>query len=137
MRMSGKPKDARPLLERGVSHRQAALEVTPRHPRYLDDLRGDYLELAETLQDLGEHADLIKVAEQLIRIFSDGPEEYLCAGAYFTISAHLAEKDTRLVETARKAAADLMSSEYGICCKTPIVMGRTDRRCRDLRRRAL
>jgi len=104
-RMRGKPKEARPLVELGVSHRQAALKVTPRHPRYLDELRGDYLELAETLIELGEHADLIKVAEQLMRIFPDGPEEYLRAGAFLAVSVHLVEKDTRLAETARKATA--------------------------------
>jgi tetratricopeptide (TPR) repeat protein len=97
---------ARPLLEQAIDHQQAALRANPRHPTYRQFLHIHYRLLADSLIQLGLHAELARRSEELARTFAEDREDGYRAGRYLARCVHLAEQDGQLPEPRRRDLAE-------------------------------
>jgi tetratricopeptide (TPR) repeat protein len=98
---SGKPEEARPLLEEAIRHQQAALAANPRHPRYRLFLRNHYAVLAATLLRLGKHDEAAVAAQQLAGTREQHWEDLLWARDLLARCAALAAQDEKLTAQER------------------------------------
>jgi tetratricopeptide (TPR) repeat protein len=96
---------ARQLLEQAVPHHQAALQADSRNPRYRKFFRNNRWSLAETLEDLGEHAAAADTAAQLVQAAVDPAGDAYAAACIFARCLSLAERDSQLSEAQRHERA--------------------------------
>jgi tetratricopeptide (TPR) repeat protein len=105
VRGRGEWADARQLLGKAVAHQQAALESNPKHPTYRRLLGTHYQDLAETLVQLGEHAEAARAAADALPFFPDSARDLYNSACYLARCVPLAEEDAKLAEEKRKELA--------------------------------
>jgi hypothetical protein len=111
--------DARRLIEEGIEQMHTALKPNPHYPDFLQELRSQYQDLAETLVQLGDHAAAVQAATSMAGVFPDRAQDSYYAACFIARCVPLAAKDDRLARqyveravvflrhAAGKAPADL------------------------------
>jgi len=110
-------KEARPYLEKAVRHQRAALEITPQHPGFRQQLGSHYLALAQTLVKLNDHAASAAAVAEWVQAMPAGWQGYhvpaaavlaRCVGVAGKDAKLAAEKRDELVKTYAERALDLL-----------------------------
>jgi tetratricopeptide (TPR) repeat protein len=97
--------EARRLIEQGIEQMRLALQPNPKHPDYLQELRSQCQDLAETLVTIGDHAAALKAATELAGVIPDQSQDGYYAACFVARCVPLALEDKKLDVTARQAAA--------------------------------
>jgi tetratricopeptide (TPR) repeat protein len=97
---------ARGHLKEAICRQGAALAVNPRNPTYRENLCNHYSVLADTLIDLGEHAEAAKAAAEPPRIRPDSLPDYRDSSGQLAHCVSLALKDARLSPSKRQELAN-------------------------------
>jgi hypothetical protein len=98
--------EARRLIELGIERMRAALGPNAKQPDYLQELRCQYQDLAETLVQLGDHAAVSKAAADLAGVFPHRSQNSYYAACFVARCVPLALRDGKLgPEPERQAAA--------------------------------
>ncbi len=103
LRLQGNPAGARPLLEEAVADQRAALQGDPQNAGYRGFFQTHSGFLAETLEQLGDHAALAKTMAELVQVLPDTWESYQDAARFLVRCAALAEADAALADSPRRA----------------------------------
>jgi serine/threonine protein kinase len=110
--------EARRLIEQGIVQMQAALKPNPQHPRFREELRNQYQDLAETLVQLGDHVAAVKAATNLAGVSPQEARDNYYAACFIARCVPLASKDEKTaslyvgqaVAFLQKAAGNASSS---------------------------
>jgi tetratricopeptide (TPR) repeat protein len=100
--------EVKSLQTEAVQHQRRALRAMPAHPHYRHLLREHYLELAETLAKLREHAALARVAEELPQVEPRNPVGWYEAASALARCVSLTANDVTLTAQQR----DKLSKAY-------------------------
>jgi serine/threonine protein kinase/tetratricopeptide (TPR) repeat protein len=103
------PAKARSYLEAAREPLQAAVRANPKNISYLQALSGQYRDLAESLLQLGQHAEAAQAAAALPRVFQDRGPDYYLAARFLSRCVAAAAKDSRLGDAQR----DALVQDYG------------------------
>ena len=103
LRLQGNPVAARPLLEETVGDEQAALQHDPQNPYNRVFFLKHSCFLAETLEQLGDHATMAKAMEELVRVLSDTWESHIDAARFLARCAAMAHNDVALADSLRRS----------------------------------
>jgi tetratricopeptide (TPR) repeat protein len=99
-------REARPYLEKGIAHLEAALKPNPDEPRYLDALRRRTWNLSEVQLALGEPAAAAVLAVKLPVYYRPRTEGCVLAAKLLGRCARVAEGDLTKPEADRKLHAN-------------------------------
>jgi serine/threonine protein kinase/tetratricopeptide (TPR) repeat protein len=118
--------EVRQLLERAISHQQLALQLRPQQPVYRQYLRNHYLNLAESLVQLGVHAEAARIAAELYRLYPERWPEYYQAAAFLARCVPLAETDAQKPAEQRAALAQSYGDQAVAALRQAVKKGFTD-----------
>ncbi|MBV8232796.1 MAG: serine/threonine protein kinase [Planctomycetaceae bacterium] len=97
---------ARRRLDQAIRHQRAALAANPRNDSYRLHLRDSLGMLAETLVQIGAHAEAADAVEEMPRLVPDALRDYLTAAAFLVRCMPLAASDQRRTDVDRRACAE-------------------------------
>jgi serine/threonine-protein kinase len=103
--LRGDPAAARPYLERGFRHAQAARKAAPLSKEYADALLRFGGGLADVDRQLGDHAALARHVNELVRVAPAHKDTSFDAAAELARAISLAEKDAKLADAERASLA--------------------------------
>jgi serine/threonine protein kinase len=98
-------------LEEAIRYQRNALATNPHNPTYLQFLGNHYAVLADTLIKLGEHAEAVKAAAALARLFPDRPRDCCDAAGQLALCVQLALNDAKLPPDQRAELARTYAAE--------------------------
>jgi tetratricopeptide (TPR) repeat protein len=104
---------ARRLIEQGIAEVQAALKPNPQHPRYREELRNLYQNLAYTLVQLGDHAAAVKAATNLAGVFPRQAQDSYNAACFVARCVPLAQEDDQAARAYAAQAVALLRQAAG------------------------
>jgi serine/threonine-protein kinase len=102
----GKLDEARRLFEQAVTHQQAAWQADRLHWEYRQKVAGHQVELMQALLLLKDHAEVAKIAAELLKVAPEGWKEYLEAAQYLARCLPLAQQDAKASAASRKRMTD-------------------------------
>ncbi len=102
LRLQGNPAGARPLLEEAVADQRTALQDEPRNATFRGFFQTHSVFLAQTLDQLGDHAALAQAMENLVQVLPGAWESYQDAARYLARCADLAAEDSALATNPRR-----------------------------------
>jgi tetratricopeptide (TPR) repeat protein len=125
LRDRGELTEARRLLEEAIRHQTAARKIDDKNPTCREFLRNHYWSLAETLVQLGEHAEAAKAAAELPGLYPEGWQEYHNAANILTRCAGVAAKDAKL------SKAEIREVQQGYADQARRLIDDATKRCPD------
>jgi tetratricopeptide (TPR) repeat protein len=105
--------EASRLISRGITEVQAALKPNPQHPRFREELRNLYQDLAETLVQLGDHAAAVKAATNLAGVFPWQAQDSYYAACFIARCVPLAREDDKAAREYVAQAVALLRKAAG------------------------